>query len=194
MLVVQSLLYLYPGKLKLTALLCSCPTSTSFLIHSVLSLLSCWAEQHENAHTASWESFILLSSLNLQTHTIPPQTPHSSFTVTKLICSPSQTHRQMLTLLCCLSQYTRLISVFVSLSFLLLHTAALIHSSSHWVDVGEGRSCECQCVSVWRIFHISFYFEPKESWGREATLFFHKRETVFSNLPLRQTDRKREKE
>lgn len=45
-------------------------------------------------------------------------------------------------------------------------------------------------VCVWGIFHIAFYFESKESWGSEATLFFHERDRVFSELPPRQTEKK----
>lgn len=47
----------------LPVLLCSCPILTSFLIRSVSALLSCWVEQHETTHSASWESFLLFSSL-----------------------------------------------------------------------------------------------------------------------------------
>lgn len=49
-------------------------------------------------------------------------------------------------------------------------------------------------VCVWGIFHIAFYFESKESWGSEATLFFHERDRVFSELPPRQTRKKRKRD
>lgn len=146
---------------------------------------------------ASTSSALYLLFRLLHTSSAPTTNPLTHFYCRQTNLFP---HTHTHTFHSYLSQYSRLIS---SLSFFHSLSASTFFFSvpSYCCTASVFEPLERidamnvgVCVCARGIFHIAFYFESKESWGSEATLFFHERDRVFSKLPLRQTEREMRRE